>query len=105
MTSAAPIPGGHETALLAARRDVAAPSKEGDSFSRAMRAAGAKGDRDALLQAATEFVSTAFIRPILSRMHEAPMGPKSGPFAPGSAEKRFRPLLDQHMADRITKAA
>ena len=29
----------------------------------------------------------------------------TGPFAPNISEKRFGPLMDQHIADRITKAA
>ena len=29
----------------------------------------------------------------------------AGPFAPGDAERRFGPMLDQQLADRITRTA
>lgn len=54
-------------------------------------------------QAANQLVSSAFLIPILSKLRETSMA--EGPFAPGAAEKRFGPMLDQHLADRIIEAS
>ena len=74
------------------------------SFAEQLHIAGASG-REELEEAAGNLVSSALVLPALASMHESPLRPKSGPFAPGSAEKRFAPLLEQQFADRITKAA
>jgi Rod binding domain-containing protein len=58
---------------------------------------------EALTQAAVQLVSSAFIMPVLESLHDSPF--QTGPLAPGTAEKRFRPLLDQHLADQIATAA
>jgi Rod binding domain-containing protein len=60
-------------------------------------------DREKVRQSAAQLVSSAFILPVLESMHDSPF--LQGPFAPGFAEKRFMPLLDQHIADRITSGA
>ena len=58
---------------------------------------GAKTPR----QAAEEFVAIALVQPILAQMRESEGA--WGPFAPGDAEKRFAPLLDAEIAQRIVK--
>lgn len=54
-------------------------------------------------EAATQFVATAFIMPVLEVMHDSPFAAE--PFAPNSAQKRFMPLLHWQIADRVTRAA
>jgi Rod binding domain-containing protein len=54
-------------------------------------------------EAATQLVSSAFIVPVLKAMRES--ADLAGPFAPGEAERRFAPLLDEQIADRIASAA
>ncbi len=69
------------------------------SFEQWMREAG-KGDRfDEAGKAARQLVASTFIMPVLSTMREARFA--TGPFAPGDAERRFGPMLDQKLADRI----
>jgi Rod binding domain-containing protein len=62
-------------------------------------------DREALQEAASKLVSTAFVMPVLESLNQSPLRPTQGPFAAGGAEKRFTPLLHQEFADRITKSA
>ena len=64
-----------------------------------------RSDRDALHDAASRMVSTAFVAPILESLNQSPLRPTQGPFALGAAEKRFLPLLHQELADRITTSA
>lgn len=54
-------------------------------------------------EAANQLVASTFIIPILGKLRDSSMA--EGPFAPGAAEKRFGPMLDQHMADRIIEAS
>ena len=54
-------------------------------------------------QAANQLVASAFIIPMLSKLRETSLA--EGPFAPGAAEKRFGPLLDEKFADRIVEAS
>ena len=60
-------------------------------------------DREAVRQAAAQLVSSTFIMPVLQLMHDSSF--LEPPFAPSYAEKRFQPLLDQQVADRLTSAA
>jgi len=53
-------------------------------------------------EAAAQFVGSAFIQPLLAQLHESPFA--AGPFAPNEAERRFAPIFDQVMSDRIAKA-
>ena len=53
--------------------------------------------------AAARLVSSALVLPILESLRDTPF--LEGPFAPGHAERRFGPLLDMHLADRITTAS
>jgi hypothetical protein len=55
------------------------------------------------LEAARTLVSEAFVKPILSGLHEGSMA--SDAFKPGTGEKRFRPLLDAALADRIVEGS
>ena len=66
--------------------------------------AGAAGGRpEQAREAATQLVSSAFILPVLAARHESSFA--RPPFAAGFAEKRFAPLLDRTLADRIARAA
>lgn len=86
---------------LAGAEKPAPPADQGAAFERALKSAATKSPEE-LRAAATQLVSSAFIMPILSAMHESPFSQK-GPFAPGDAEKRFAPLLDEKLADNITR--
>jgi Rod binding domain-containing protein len=55
-----------------------------------------------LRREAARLVSSALVLPALESMRQSPLA--GGPMAPGFAERRFMPLLDQHMADRITRS-
>jgi Rod binding domain-containing protein len=54
-------------------------------------------------EAARQLVATTFIQPLLEQLNE-PTFMSEGPFMPGDAERRFAPLLQQHLADRIAEA-
>lgn len=66
-------------------------------------AAGGPTQDEILREAASQLVATAFIMPLVQSMHESPWA--QGPFAPGTAEKQFRPMLDQQLADEVTSAS
>ena len=70
-------------------------------FTGVLRSSGATGDQ--VRTAALQLVASALIEPVLASLHESPF--LEGPFAPGDAERRFAPMFDQHLADRITGAA
>ena len=64
--------------------------------------------RDTLLAAraresAEQIVASSLVQPILASIREQSRA--EGPFAPSTAEKRFGPMLDQHLADRIVRKA
>ena len=67
--------------------------------------ADASAKTNDLRTAATQFVSSAFVLPVLAQLRQSPLAPKAGPFAFNDVDKRFGPLLDQHLADRVTQAA
>lgn len=52
---------------------------------------------------ARQLVSTAFIQPILEQARSNSMA--AGPFAAGSAERRFGPMLDRILAEAATEAS
>lgn len=83
----------------------AAPGRSPEAFRQILdRLAGAAEPAPGVLrEAAEQFVSSAFLVPILNSLQESPFG--EGPFAPGIGEKRFAPLLNTHLADRVTSAA
>ena len=74
-----------------------------DSFAQVLSDAGRDKDRETVREAATQLVSTTFLVPLLASLRESPF--VEPPFAPGLAEKQFRPMLDQEIADRIAGAA
>ena len=74
-----------------------------DSFAQVLDAAGKDKDRETVREAATQLVSITFIMPMLASLRDSPF--VEPPFAPGHAEKQFRPMLDQEIADRIAGAA
>ena len=49
-------------------------------------------------------VASALIMPVLQQMDSSSLRPVDGPFAKSIVEKRFGPLLHQHLADRITSS-
>ena len=67
------------------------------------QAIGGQTRREMAREAATQLVAAALIMPVLKSLRDSPM--LRPPFAPGLAEKRFAPLLDQQIADRITGAS
>lgn len=62
-------------------------------------ALGKVGSADDARKAAEEFVSIAFIEPVLRSLRES--NNAAPPFAPTEAEKSFGPLLDAEIAQRI----
>ncbi|MHC5113320.1 MAG: hypothetical protein ACYTGP_02685 [Planctomycetota bacterium] len=58
---------------------------------------------DEAREAAEQLVSSALVMPILSMLRENSR--MEEPFAPGPAERRFGPMLDQLVADRIVRKA
>ncbi len=77
--------------------------RSADAFSTVLNRAAGGQEREVVRHAAAQLVSSTFIMPVLQMMHDSPF--LEPPFAPGYAEKRFQPLLDQHVADRLTNAA
>ncbi len=77
--------------------------RDADAFSAVLTRAAGGQQREDVRQAAAQLVSSTFIVPVLQSMHDSPF--LEPPFAPGYAQKRFQPLLDQHVADRLTSAA
>ena len=75
----------------------------GESFAKSLQKAAQAHGRPAARLAATQLVASALLVPVLDAMYERPFA--EPPFAPTTAEKRFAPLLSQHMADRIIGAA
>ncbi len=74
-----------------------------ESFAKALQKEAQTHGRSAARQAATELVASALLVPVLDAMYERPLA--EAPFAPTAAEKRFAPMLSQHLADRIIGAA
>jgi hypothetical protein len=62
-----------------------------------------KKDPEALKRAAEQLVSAALVQPALASMRE--MSTAAGAFAPTDAEKRFGPMLDAMLADRVVHAS
>ncbi|MHC4414920.1 MAG: hypothetical protein ACYS0G_06525 [Planctomycetota bacterium] len=93
--------------MLAASPVFAAPPRldadSGRSFAQALQQTMRPSDRETARVTATQLVSSAFIVPVLSSLRESPF--LEPPFAPGFAEKRFAPVMDQLVADRIAAAA
>jgi hypothetical protein len=63
-----------------------------------------RGDaRGLALEAARTLVSEGFVKPVFAQLRDGSMA--AGPFQPGVAERRFRPLLDTMLADRVVSSA
>ena len=78
----------------------------GEDFESQLRTASAEGAApDQLRDAAVKLVSSSLVLPALASLHQSPLRPTSGPFAEGTIEKRFGPLLDAQLSDRVTKAS
>ncbi len=58
---------------------------------------------DEARQASRQLVADALVRPILASMRENSRA--SGLFAPTDAEKRFGPMLDEAIADRVIESS
>ncbi|MBX3373510.1 MAG: hypothetical protein KF817_06725 [Phycisphaeraceae bacterium] len=54
---------------------------------------------DEATAAARQLVAIALIQPALAQVHDS--GFATGPFQPGAAERRLRPMLDSILAERI----
>lgn len=72
------------------------------AFLDALRSAGQKERVDEARGAAAGLVSTAFLMPALESMREGAF--RGDRFQPGDAERRFMPMLDREIADRIARA-
>ena len=72
------------------------------SFAQALQKEAQTHGRPAARKAASELVAAALLMPVLAAMYERPLA--EAPFAPTAVEKRFAPMLSQHMADRIIGA-
>lgn len=72
--------------LLAPDARLAAKARDGDS-------------RGLALEAARTLVAEGLVKPIFAELREGSMA--ADMFKPGVAEKRFRPLLDGMLADRV----
>ncbi len=75
----------------------------GESFAESLQIAAQTHGRPAAREAATQLVASALLVPVLDALYERPLA--EPPFAPTAAERRFAPLLSQHLADRIIGAA
>lgn len=83
--------------------DYGARSQSNRSFAAELEAAGRGELVEQVRELAVQLVSTAFVQPALESVRDS--GFRSERFAAGDAERRFGPLLDQHIADRVTGAS
>lgn len=88
------------------------PSRRTEQFERELTAAQAApaagvrlapGKQAELRQAAEQFVSSAFVLPLLAQMRDDPF--RSDLFHGGQGEDAFQSQLDTILADRITRGA
>ncbi|NNF43296.1 MAG: hypothetical protein HKN62_09645 [Phycisphaerales bacterium] len=83
-----------------------APGETPRSFATHLSAASttaATARADEGRKAAESLVASTFVVPVLAMLRETSQAAE--PFAPGAAERRFGPLLDQQLADRIVSGA
>ncbi len=59
--------------------------------------------RELAYEAAKTLVVEAFVKPIFAQLHEGSLA--SDAFKPGVGEKRFRPLLDAALADKVVEGS
>jgi len=86
--------------VSAGPRGSLAPRRGEPSFEARLNEAGKGAAVDQARRTVQQFVGVAFVQPMLAHLRTTTRA--AGPFAPGDAERRFGPLLDQHLADRIT---
>ena len=79
------------------------PTGMDQGFASALGRVSALTPEGKIKQAAEQLVATALVQPILASMTSTPF--REGPFAPGSVEKRFTPLLHRHLSDRIVSSS
>lgn len=61
-------------------------------------------DETKLRDSAKKLVASALLTPLLEEMQNSSLRPTEGPFAKNIVEKRFGPLMHQHMADRMMQS-
>lgn len=87
-----------------ALRGVAEAGRTSDgSFKEHLDKARGGLDGDDAREAARSLVAIALVQPVLAMLRESSTA--EGPFAPSPGERRFGPMLDQQIADRITQRA
>jgi hypothetical protein len=59
-------------------------------------------DPETARDAATELVAIALVQPVFDQLAEQPFA--APPFAPGTGERKFFPLLARHLAHELTVA-
>ncbi len=93
----------HPTGLPAAQ--LAFPRQRGsfDRFGDVLGGALNRPQQSEAREAASQLVASAFIEPALASLREGTFA--EPPFAAGFVERRFAPLLDLQIADRITASA
>lgn len=64
---------------------------------------GANADAAPARQAAEDFVSMAFVQPLLAQLRET--NDAAEPFAPGPAERQFGEIMDQVLSRQIVRAS
>lgn len=79
------------------------PAAPAEGFAARLRAAEPDDRLRTAREAAEQLVATVFVEPILAMLHAGNRAAE--PFAPGSAERRFTPFLDQQIAQRIVAGA
>jgi len=85
------------------------PAQRPKDFQAMLRAAGvgrhrgAEANREEAREAVSQLVSAALVQPALASLRGGAF--MEGPMAPGMAERRFGPLLDREIADRVVHAA
>jgi hypothetical protein len=73
------------------------------AFEQKLLSTGQDVDLETLRTSVEQLVASSLVLPTLATLRESPMS--TGPFAPGAAERRFGPLLDQEFADQVTSGA
>lgn len=73
------------------------------SFETHLASAKKGKDLGTLREAVEQLVASSLVLPSLAVLRESSMS--AAPFAPGGAERRFGPLLDQELADQVTQGA
>ena len=60
-------------------------------------------DSNRALEAAKTLVGEAFVKPVLASLRDS--GLAADAFKPGTAEKRFRPMFDAMLSDRVVESS